>query len=74
MGIETNIGATDRSVRLVVGAALALLGLAGFASLVAVGPTVGTLAVLAGVILVGTALIRTCPIYRILGMDTCPAQ
>jgi len=72
--METNIGATDRSVRLVVGGALAVLGLAAVASVVAVGSTVGTLALLAGVILVGTALLRTCPIYRILGMSTCPAQ
>lgn len=56
-----NIGQIDRYARFAVGALLILLALTG---------VVGVWGYL-GVILVGTAFVNFCPIYRVLGMKTC---
>jgi hypothetical protein len=65
--MTANIGPTDRLIRLVAGAGLVLW------ALVAGGWTAlawGALAV--GAILVVTALTRVCPLYRLVGLSTCP--
>jgi hypothetical protein len=63
--LPTNVHTIDRAVRVVGG--LALL------SLLAVGPVPGWgLAGLAGLILLATAAMGSCPIYTVLGISTCP--
>ncbi len=65
-----NIGPVDRTLRLVLGAALILVALAsgwpafqgGLPRAVAIG---------AGVVLMITAAVRVCPLYTLLGMRTC---
>jgi len=57
----TNVGNIDRAIRIVVG--LALL------ALVFVGPQ--TLWGLIGLVPLATGLMRTCPAYSLLGMNTC---
>ncbi len=69
----TNVGSLDRMLRIVLGAVLLvapfLSPLAGFFA--AWG--VWKFAVAAvGVVLIGTALFRFCPAYRLLGIRTCP--
>lgn len=58
---QTNVGSIDRALRIIVG--LALL------SLVFVGPK--TLWGLVGIIPLATGLLKTCPAYSILGVNTC---
>lgn len=55
-----NMGSTDRTIRLVAGFALLLLAF--------VGPKtpIGYL----GLVLIGTALVRFCPLYPLLGINT----
>ncbi|MEF8806439.1 YgaP family membrane protein [Natronomonas sp.] len=72
--METNIGSTDRIVRLVAGVILAGLGLANFAGVVELGYTVALIAIIVGAVLVGTAMTRMCLIYRIAGVDTCQTR
>ncbi len=57
-----NVGTTDRGIRLVVGVALL--------SLAFIGPRtpLGYL----GLIPIITALVNFCPLYAILGINTCP--
>ncbi len=55
-----NLASWDRIARLVIGALLILLAITG---------TVGVWGYL-GVILVGTAFVNFCPLYRILGIST----
>ena len=57
----TNEGGIDRVVRIVAGIAIL--------SLVVVGPK--TLWGLAGLIPLLTGLVGFCPLYRILGINTC---
>ena len=59
-----NEGTIDRGVRIVLG--LALL------SLVFVGPH--TLLGLIGIVPFVTGLVGFCPLYRLLGLRTCPAN
>lgn len=61
MELTTNIGTADRVLRIVLG--LLLVGLAAAGT---IGPW-GWL----GMIFIGTAFLKFCPIYRVLGFKTC---
>jgi len=68
--MTTNVGTIDRVLRLILGIILLLApfvsGMALFDSGVATA-----LSVIAGVILVATAGMKFCPLYRIFGIRTC---
>jgi hypothetical protein len=58
---------TDRILRAIVGAALLIAWIAGWLS--------GALAVVLGIVglvLVSTAIVGFCPLYRVFGVSTCP--
>jgi hypothetical protein len=61
---KTNVGNIDRILRIVVGLVLI--------ALVFVGPQTpwGWI----GVIPLATGLLRTCPLYSLIGLSTCPAK
>lgn len=61
MELTTNVGSFDRILRIVIGAALIILTLTG---------TIGIWGWI-GVILLGTAFLKFCPLYRIIGVNTC---
>ncbi len=71
MGMKSNIGATDRRVRIGVGAGLVLVGLATVGGFLELGTTAGVVLSLIGLVLVGTGVSRVCLLYRLLGVDTC---
>lgn len=56
-----NLGQFDRIARFILGALLVLLALTG---------TIGPWGYL-GLILLGTAFVNFCPIYKVLGLKTC---
>lgn len=62
--MKVNEGVIDRSLRVVAG--LVLIGLA-------VSGTVGAWGYL-GVVPVLTGAVGMCPLYRLLGINTCPAS
>jgi cytochrome c biogenesis protein CcdA len=67
-----NIGSADRILRLVVGLILVFVGLSAllggpFAGL---GATWRWLALIVGVVMIGTAIIRFCPAYTLFGWNT----
>lgn len=68
--MKFNVGTPDRIARLVIGAVLVLLpllpGIALFAN-----PLWFWASLVVGVLLIGTALVRFCPLYAILGLSTC---
>ena len=66
--IEVNVGGTDRLLRFGFGAIALFVGVAVVTLLVR--PVVGGLLVLAGAVLLITALARRCPINRVLNLDT----
>jgi hypothetical protein len=63
--MHQNIGSTDRILRIVAAAVLAVLALAGVVS----GVTAIVIGIIAGTLAV-TALARTCPLYSICRLST----
>ena len=64
---KTNVGGIDRILRIVVGLAL----IAGF--FLNIEASMRWL-YLIGIIPLATGLMRTCPLYSILGLSTCPMK
>lgn len=64
----TNVGNTDRIIRVILGIAL----LAGF--FLNPGESAWRYLYLIGIIPLATGVFSTCPIYSILGMSTCPLK
>lgn len=62
--MTTNVGGIDRVLRIVAG--IVLLALGAFGPLGWWG--------LVGLVPLGTALIGFCPVYPLLGINTCPAK
>ncbi|HUN91137.1 MAG TPA: DUF2892 domain-containing protein [Burkholderiaceae bacterium] len=62
--MKTNEGGLDRTLRIVAGIALIGLTLAG---------TIGAWGWI-GVVPLLTGLVGTCPLYRIVGINTCPTK
>lgn len=67
--MKKNMGSTDRIVRLVIAAIVALLYFTE-----TVSGTLGlVLLILAGVFVL-TSLVSICPLYSIFGVSTCPMK
>ena len=62
--MKANVGGIDRIARALVGLVLIVLAATG---------TIGVWGYI-GVVLLGTALIRFCPFYPLLGLNTCPME
>lgn len=60
--MKTNVGGIDRIIRIVVGIVLIALSLMG---------SIGVWGWI-GLIPLATGLFGTCPLYSMLGMNTCP--
>lgn len=63
--MSRNVGAPDAAVRAVIAIVLVALGF-----ITSVPGYLSFVAVLAGIILMGTALTRECPVYRVLRIAT----
>jgi hypothetical protein len=65
---KLNVGRHDKSIRLVVG--LVLLTLAVFS----LSGAWATIAGVMGLFLMGTGFFGFCPIYRLIGLNTCSVR
>ena len=61
---KSNVGGIDRILRIVIGAALIVMTLTG---------TIGIWGWI-GVVPLLTAALGTCPLYSMLGLNTCPMK
>ena len=68
--MTANVGSIDRILRLIIGVVLVLAPFVSSMSLFAAG-WVTWVSVIVGVVLVATAGMRFCPLYRIFGIRTC---
>lgn len=64
--MQKNMGVTDKTVRLIAGVALVVLYLTGI-----VEGTLGVIALVVAGVFVLTSLVSFCPLYPILGINTC---
>ena len=67
MNLNKNVGSTDKVIRIIAGVALLALAFWRLGGLASTG---GVVAMVVGVVLILTAIINFCPMYRILGMRT----
>jgi len=67
--MKKNLGNADKMIRMVIAAVAALL----FFTNVVIG-TLGIIVLVAGGVLLATSLINFCPLYAILGINTCPRK
>lgn len=63
----TNIGSTDKKLRILGGLVLLVVS---FVALGGLSTTLGIIALVIGVVLIVTALINFCPAYKLLGVGT----
>ncbi len=64
--MNANVGKLDRIVRIVAGIVLAVLYFNGTLT-----GTLGVVLLVVGIVLILTALIKFCPLYRVIGMSSC---
>jgi hypothetical protein len=67
--MKKNMGAADRIIRLIVAAVIAVL----YFTNVITG-TLGIVLLVLAVVFVLTSLVSFCPLYTLLGLNTCPAN
>lgn len=68
--MDKNVGGIDRTARLVLGLILAIAGLIILLGYWALGTLIGVLALLIGVILLGTGATQKCVLNNAAGIDT----
>jgi hypothetical protein len=67
--MDKNIGFTEQKIRIGLGIVLLLVG--GLANLPGWG---GTVAMALGLVALVSGLIRFCPLWRLLGINTCQVE
>ena len=72
--MDRNVGSLDRTVRIALGALVAIAGVAAVGGYWAAGVAVGAVIALLGVVLVVTGTTQRCPIYAGAGIDTCDTE
>ena len=68
-----NVGSFDRIARIVVGAIMIALPYL-YTSTLWASPFWRWAILLIGLVLVATALVRFCPLYRLIGVNTCKVK
>jgi hypothetical protein len=67
--MKKNVGNIDRGVRIALAVVLSVLFFTGTVSGIA-----GQIMLVAGGVLLATALVSFCPLYALVGLNTCPAK
>jgi len=67
--MKKNVGGIDRIIRALVGIAALAAFFLGYAT-----GTIGYVALVVGVVMLGTAAIGWCPPYALLGINSCPMK
>ncbi len=68
--MDVNVGGYDRIARIVIGAILAIVGIAMVAEIVEFNLWVGVAAIVVGAILLVTGAVQRCPINQVVGVNT----
>lgn len=68
--MSANIGTIDRALRVLIGLGLLVLAFGGFVPALSAGAP-KWIAVAAGLVMLATAGMRFCLLYRIFGIRTC---
>ncbi len=69
-----NVGGFDRILRFVAGAVLAVIGIKPDLVGVASTGALHWVLLVVGIVMLATATFRFCPLYPLLGINTCPLK
>jgi hypothetical protein len=69
--MDTNVGATDSTVRLLLGAITGAIALAVLAGSVTLPDILSPVLGIASLLFLGTATTNRCPAYSLVGLNTC---
>ena len=72
--MEQNVGSTDGTVRMLLGAVTGLLSLGTLAGAVPLPTIASPVLGVVSIIMIATSLSGSCPAYTLLGVDTCPVS
>ena len=67
--MKTNVGQTDKFIRIAVAVLFAVLYFTG-----SVTGTLGMVLLVLGGVFLATSLIGFCPLYALVGLNTCPKK
>lgn len=67
--MKPNMGGVDRIIRIVIAAVVAVLYFNGTLT-----GTVGIVALVLAAVFVLTSLVSFCPLYTLVGLNTCPVK
>ncbi len=67
--MKQNMGSADRIIRVLIAAVLAFLYFNG-----TISGTFGIVALVVAVVFVAVSVLKFCPLYPLLGINTCPAK
>lgn len=67
--MKINIGKFDKVIRILIAAIISTLYITGILS-----GTLGVILLLVGGVLLVTALVNFCPLYSLLGINSCPKK
>ncbi|MBL7810620.1 MAG: DUF2892 domain-containing protein [Bacteroidetes bacterium] len=67
--MKNNVGMADRIIRIIVAILFSVLFFTG-----TVSGTLGMILLILGGVFFATALVGFCPIYALVGMNTCPPK
>lgn len=65
---KTNVGTADRAIRIILGLALIAWWY------LAPGMGLRWVPLLLGIVALATGILSTCPLYSLLGINTCPVK
>lgn len=68
--LHPNIGSADRILRAIIGLGL-IVGILIPSLPLASAPVLQAIALIVGLVLLLTAVVRFCPLYRLIGVSTC---
>jgi hypothetical protein len=72
--MNQNVGLADKRVRTALGAVLGLVSLATLAGSLGLPSLAAPVLGAVSLIMLGTAATGTCPLYSLVGVDTCPVS
>lgn len=67
--MKKNMGSTDRILRIIIAAVIAILYFTG-----TISGTLGLVLLILGAVFVLTSLVSFCPLYTIFGLNTCATK
>jgi hypothetical protein len=72
--MQSNVGATDRTVRIGLGAIAGLVSLGILLGALSLPPVLSPVLGVAALVLLATGLTSFCGLYAVLGVDTCATK